>query len=411
LRYELIIALRYLKARRKEAFISITTVFTALGVMLGVAALTITLSVMGGLEASLRQRVLAVTPQIEIQSYSGAITDYTALAHRAKSVAGVTAADPFMIAQAMVSAPGGVSGVVVRGIDAASPGMVAKIGRYIRAGSLASLTRNQAPAAGAAPPASAIAIGTTLAERLKVKVGDTVRVVAPIVSGAQLTTKTAQFRVGAIFESGIDFVDRDLVFMDLPATQAFFGRPGQADGIELHLASLNATERITAVLRAQLGRHYAVRNWIDFNHAAAAGFALLKWVYSAVLLLLIGVAAFNLIATLIMVVMEKRKDIAVLMTMGASRSAIRLVFVLKGLIVGAVGTAAGLGLSALGCFALARYHFIHIPKAVYGISTVPVAAAPLNFALVALASMALCLLATVYPARQASRETPAEVLR
>ena len=112
-----------------------------------------------------------------------------------------------------------------------------------------------------------------------------------------------------------------------------------------------------------------------------------------------------------MVVMEKRKDIAVLMTMGASRSAIRLVFVLKGLIVGAVGTAAGLMLSAIGCFALARYHFIHIPKAVYGISTVPVAAAPLNFALVAIASLALCLLATVYPARQASRETPAEVLR
>ncbi len=411
MRYELKIALRYLKARRKEAFISITTLFTALGVMLGVAALTITLSVMGGLEASLRERVLAVTPQIEIQSYGGAITDYAALVRRARSIAGVTAADPFMIAQAMVSSTGGVSGVVVRGIDAASPGMIAKIGRYIRTGSLASLTQNGAPAAGAAPLADSVALGTTLAERLKVKVGDTVRIVAPIVSGAQLTTKAAQFRVGAIFESGIDFVDRDLVFAGLAATQTFFGRPGQADGIELHLANLDATEQITKVLRTQLGQHYAVRNWIDFNHAASAGFALLKWVYSAVLLLLIGVAAFNLIATLIMVVMEKRKDIAVLLTMGASRSAIRLVFVLKGLIVGAVGTAAGLVLSALGCFALARYHFIHIPKAVYGISTVPVAAAPLNFVLVGLASLALCLLATVYPARQASRETPAEVLR
>jgi lipoprotein-releasing system permease protein len=299
----------------------------------------------------------------------------------------------------------------VRGIDPTSPGTIAKIGAYIRAGSLASLAQNGAQTGEAAPLAGTVAIGTTLAERLKVTVGDRVRVVAPIVSGAQLTTKAAQFRVGAIFESGVDFVDRDLVFMDLAAAQTFFGRPGQADGIELHLANLDATEQITKVLRTQLSQHYAVRNWIDFNHAASAGFALLKWVYSAVLLLLIGVAAFNLIATLIMVVMEKRKDIAVLMTMGASRSAIRLVFVLKGLIVGAVGTAAGLALSALGCFALARYHFIHIPKAVYGISTVPVAANPLNFVLVALASLALCLLATVYPARQALRETPAEVLR
>ncbi|HTW89940.1 MAG TPA: ABC transporter permease [Candidatus Binataceae bacterium] len=411
MRYEFKIALRYLKARRKEAFISVTTLFTALGVMLGVAALTLTLSVMGGLEASLRARVLAVTPQIEIQSYSGAITNYGALVRRARNIPGVTAADPFIVAQAMVSSAGGVSGVVVRGIDATSPGMIAKIGAYIRAGSLANLAQTGVQSGGTAPTAGTIALGTTLAERLKVKVGDTVRVVAPIVSGGQLTTKAGRFRVGAIFESGVDFVDRDLVFMGLAATQTFFGRPDQADGIELHLANLDDTEQITQVLRTKLGQHYAVRNWINFNHAASAGFALLKWVYSAVLLLLIGVAAFNLIATLIMVVMEKRKDIAVLITMGASRSAIRLVFVLKGLIVGAVGTAAGLLLSALGCFALAHYHFIHIPKAVYGISTVPIAADPFNFVLVAFASLTLCLLATIYPARQALRETPAEVLR
>jgi lipoprotein-releasing system permease protein len=411
MRYELHIALRYLRARRKEAFISVTTVFTALGVMLGVAALTMTLSVMGGLEDSLRQRVLAVTPQIEVQSYGGAITNYPALLHQVRTIGGVTAADPFIVAQAMMSAAGGVRGVVVRGIDAASPGMIAKLGGYVRSGALSSLNPAAAGHAGEPTPADSVAIGGALAERLKVKGGDTVRLVAPIVSGAQLTTRTAQFRVGAVFESGIDFVDRDLVFMGLSAAQTFFGRPGQADGIELHLANLDDTVAITASLRRMLGQHYAVRNWIDFNHAASAGFALLKWVYSAVLLLLIGVAAFNLIATLIMVVMEKRRDIAVLMTMGASRSAIRLVFVLKGLIVGAAGTVAGLILSALGCFALARYHFIHIPKAVYGISTVPVQAAPLNFVLVAAASLALCLVATVYPARQASRETPAEVLR
>ncbi|MBF6571174.1 MAG: ABC transporter permease [Candidatus Binataceae bacterium] len=404
------IAMRYLGAHRKEAFVSVTTLFTALGVMLGVAALTLTLSVMGGLESSLRDRVLAVTPQIEIQSYGGAITNYAELDQRLMHSPGVMGADPFIIGQAMISSAHGISGAVVRGIEPNSPSVIAKIGKYMRAGSLRSLARDVAPANGSAPAAS-IAMGAALAEHLKVKPGDTIRIVAPIVSGSDLTTKTAQFTIGAIFESGVDFFDRNLVFMDLPAAQTFFGRRGQADGIEVQLDDLDQTQQVTAALRAELGRHYAVRSWIDFNRAAAAGFALLKWVYSAVLLLLIGVAAFNLIATLIMVVMEKRKDIAVLMAMGASRSAIRLVFVLKGLIVGALGTTAGLALSAIGCFALSRYHFIHIPKAVYGISTVPIAATPLNFVLVAIASLGLCLLATVYPARQASRETPAEVLR
>ena len=154
-----------------------------------------------------------------------------------------------------------------------------------------------------------------------------------------------------------------------------------------------------------------MQNWIQFNESAAAGFALLKRVYALVLVMLIGVAAFNLVATLIMVVMEKRKDIAVLIAMGATRRDVRLIFVLKGLIVGAAGTAAGLILGAAGCFALARYQFIHIPREIYGISTLPIAVAPSNFAAVALASMLLCLLATVYPARQASREMPVEIFR
>ena len=133
--------------------------------------------------------------------------------------------------------------------------------------------------------------------------------------------------------------------------------------------------------------------------------------YALVLVMLIGVAAFNLVATLIMVVMEKRKDIAVLIAMGATRRDVRLIFVMKGLIVGAAGTAAGLILGAGGCFALARYQFIHIPREIYGISTLPIAVEPWNFAAVALASMLLCLLATVYPARQASREMPVEIFR
>jgi lipoprotein-releasing system permease protein len=396
-RYELQIALRYLRARRRDAFISITTVFTALGVMLGVAALVIVLAVMSGFQASLRQRILSLTPQIQIESYDGAISDYKTIETRVNAVPGVTGSDPFIIGQAMVSSAHGISAVVI-----------AQLRRYMQHGSLDSIAA--APASSA--PDGTIAIGSTLADKLKVKVGDPVSIVAPITSGpdAELTTRTGHFVVGAIFESGIAFVDRDIAFMGLDRAAKFFGRDG-VDGIEVRLANLDQTEAVTEKLRREFTKSYRINNWMDFNAAAAAGFQLLKEVYSLVLTILIGVAAFNLVATLIMVVMEKRKDIAVLMAMGASRADIRRIFVIKGMIVGIVGTGAGLALGAIGCFILSRYHFIHIQKQIYGIATLPIDAQPLSFLIVAVASMLLCWIATVYPAHQAAREMPVEVFR
>jgi lipoprotein-releasing system permease protein len=435
LRYELQIALRYLRARRRDSFISITTIFTAVGVMIGVAALVVVLAVMGGFEASLRQRILTLTPQVQILSFKGSIADVDALLARADGAPGVAGSDPFIIGQAMISSPRGISGVIVRGIDPHNAAIASQLRDYILHGSLAVLGAHS-PAAAATPttrPASsrrapparapatpapfatdgAIAIGSTLAEKLKVSVGDPITAVVPITAGAknELTTKTGHFTVGAIFESGVAFIDRDLVFMGLANAQRYFGREGKVDGIEVRLKNLDDTELVTAQLRASFGAGYRVSNWLEFNAAAAAGFEMLKRVYALVLLLLIGVAAFNLVATLIMVVMEKRKDIAVLMAMGATPRDVRLIFVLKGLIVGACGTGAGLALGAITCFVLSHYHFIHIQKEIYGMSTVPIAFQPLSFAIVAVASMVLCLLATFYPARQASRELPVEVFR
>jgi len=202
-----------------------------------------------------------------------------------------------------------------------------------------------------------------------------------------------------------------LLFIGLADAQKFLGREGRVDGIEVRLSTLDQTDAVTAQLRALLGRSYRVTNWKEFNQAAAAGFEMLKRVYTLVLLMLIGVAAFNLVATLLMAVMEKRKDVAVLRTMGATVADVRRVFILKGLIVGAAGTIGGLLLGALGCWLLAHYHFIHIEKKIYGISTLPVEAKPLNFAVVALASMILCWIAALYPARQAARQMPVEVFR
>jgi len=414
-RYELKIALRYLRARRKDAFISITTIFTAVGVMIGVAALTVTLSVMGGFEQSLKERVLSLSPQVQILNSQGSIDNYADIEKKVAGVAGVNGSDAYIVGQAMLSSGRGIGGVIVRGVEPNNPVVRAQWGRYMTAGGLDDLSRSYAiPGSGAEPAATAggLAIGVSLAKKLKAKPGDAVRMVAPIISpDGSLSTKSGQFAIGAIFDSGMNFVDSNMVFMDLVHAQDFFGRTGRVDGIDIHLTNLDQTDAVTDAMRKLFASPYRVRNWIEFNESAAAGFELLKRVYALVLVMLIGVAAFNLVATLIMVVMEKRKDIAVLIAMGATRRDVRLIFVMKGLIVGAAGTAAGLILGATGCFALARYQFIHIPREIYGISTLPIAVDPWNFAAVALASMLLCLLATVYPARQASREMPVEIFR
>ena len=415
MRYELKIALRYLRARRKEAFISVTTVFTAVGVMIGVAALTITLAVMSGFQQNIKERLLAMSPQVQIHSGEGSIAKYTDVETRARTIPGVDGTLPFIVGDGMLSSGRGISGVVVRGIEPENPLIREKWGRYITAGSFSRMVGNHtvaAPGGGKPLDVGGLAIGQDLADKLKVKIGDPVRMVAPLIAAdGSLSTRTGDFVVGVIFESGMEFTDTKLALMDLQHAQDFFGRGDRVDGIEVHLSNLDRTLPVTSELQQLLGRPYYVRNWIEFDQSASAGFAMLKRVYSLVLVLLIGVAAFNLVATLIMVVMEKRKDIAVLLAMGAERRDIRLIFVLKGLIVGGAGTAAGLILGAAGCFVLAHYQFIHIPKEVYEMSTPPVAARPIDFLLVALASMALCLIATLYPARQASREMPIEVFR
>jgi lipoprotein-releasing system permease protein len=413
LRFELMIALRYLRARRKDAFISITTLFTAVGVTIGVAALVVMLAVMSGFETNLRQRMLSLSPQVQVQSFGGSMADYATVESRIDHTAGVAGSDPFIVGQGLISAAHGISGIVVRGVQPHNPVVISRLQRFVDAASLRMLETGSADNAGGAHKVNGLLLGATLADKLKVKAGDPVRIVAPIIAGAnsQLSTRSANFRVAAIFNSGVQFIDGEVIFMGLATAQDFFGRPGKADGIEVKLHDLDQTTAVTNTLRSTLGNTFRVTNWMEYDQAASAGFAMLKRVYALVLLLLIGVAAFNLIATLIMVVMEKRKDIAVLLAMGATPAEVRWIFQFKGIIVGAAGTALGLAIGAVTCFALARYQFIHIPSKIYGISTVPIDAEPLSFVLVAIASMVLCYLATIYPARQASRETPVEVFR
>ncbi|HKF30572.1 MAG TPA: ABC transporter permease [Candidatus Binataceae bacterium] len=414
MRYELKIALRYLRARRKEAFISVTTLFTAFGVMIGVAALTITLAVMSGFQQSIKERLLNMSPQVQIHSDEGSIAKYAEVEARVRTVAGVNGTDPFIYGEGMLTSGRGISGVIAFGIEPDNPLIEKKWDAYLTAGNLSRLLTEQpaSPGGKAQAGVGALGIGATLAEKLKVKIGDQVRMVAPLISpDGSLSTRTGDFVIAAIFQSGVDTTDSKMVLMGLQQAQNFFGRGDRVDGIEVHLTDLNRTLAVSAELRKLLGRTFFVRNWMELNQSASAGFEMLKRVYSLVLFLLIGVAAFNLVATLIMVVMEKRKDIAVLIAMGATRREVGRIFVFKGLTVGAAGTLAGEIVGAIGCYLLANYQIVHIPKEVYEMSTPPVSARPLDFALVGLGSLALCLVATLYPARQAARAMPIEVFR
>ncbi|MGH7913411.1 MAG: ABC transporter permease, partial [Candidatus Binataceae bacterium] len=334
LRFELMIALRYLRARRKDAFISITTLFTAVGVTIGVAALVVMLAVMSGFETNLRQRMLSLTPQVQVQSFGGSMSDYAAIESRIDHTAGVAGSDPYIVGQGLISASHGISGVVARGVEPRNPVVISRLQRYVDAASLRMLENGSPDGGGGAHPIHGLLIGATLADKLKIKPGDEVRIVAPIIAGAnsQLSTRSADFRVASIFNSGVRFIDSDVIFMGLRTAQDFFGRPGKADGIEVQLHDLDQTTVVTNALRKTLGHTFRVGNWMEYDQAASAGFAMLKRVYAMVLLLLIGVAAFNLIATLIMVVMEKRKDIAVLLAMGATPAEVRWIFQCKGMI-------------------------------------------------------------------------------
>jgi lipoprotein-releasing system permease protein len=413
MRYELQIALRYLRARRKTVFISITTLFTAIGVTIGVAALAVVLSVMNGLEASLRDRVLSLSPQIQILSAVGSITDYPTIVQTVDRNPMVSGSDPFVNGQAILSSTHGASGVLIRGIDPSLPSSTRDLSRYIDRGSLTGLHENDhAPPAPNQP--GVLILGSGLAEKLKANVGDRLRAVVPIMASgnsSELSTVTADFIVGGTFTSGVQFIDRNVAFAPLQRVQAFLGRVGKVDGIQVHLKDLDNTTQVASQLRHEFPYPYRVRDWMEFNQAATAGLQMLKKVYSLVLLLLIGVAAFNLVATLIMVVMEKRKDIAVLMAMGSSQRSVRMIFVLKGLVVGSLGTVGGLVLGGIGCFVLKHYHFIHLQKDIFGMSTVPIQVAPVQFISIAIASIVLCTAATFYPARQAARQMPVEIIR
>jgi lipoprotein-releasing system permease protein len=413
MRYELFIGLRYLRAKRREAFISLITIISTLGIAIGVMTLNITLAVMTGFEEDLRDRILGFNPHVSIWSYLGPLEHYDDVAATARAVPGVISAEPFVYGQLMLTTPEHFAGVLVRGVvpnAAANPDLATRL----RSGSIEQLEQRFAvplqDGRGATAQLPGIIVGAELARKLGVHVGDAINV-ASSGGGSSTVPHIRSFVMVGEFDSGMPDYDSGLAYVSLSDAQHLYEMGDGVTGVEVKVNDLYHADAIGKQIGARLGSGYRVRDWMEANHNLFSALTLQKTVYFIVLLLIILVAAFTVLATLIMVVMEKRKDIAILKSMGAPRAAIARVFIFKGLVIGALGTLIGNLGGYGGCWLLQHYHFIDLPKDVFYVSTVPVTIYPEYFVAVTVAALAICLLATLYPARQAARLVPVDVIR
>ncbi|MBI4487994.1 MAG: lipoprotein-releasing ABC transporter permease subunit [Deltaproteobacteria bacterium] len=414
MRYELFIGLRYLHARRRETFISLITVISVLGVMIGVMTLNVVMAVMTGFEEVLRDRLLGINAHVALVKPGDYLTGYQSLIDRVMEVSGVLAAAPSVYGQVMVTSGGRVSGVVVRGIDPDRINGVIDIQRYIKEGNLQALKAPHVLQVEGRPVSLPGAIlGKRLAGQLRVMVGDPIQVVSPLGTPTAMGVipKVRRFVVAGLFDSGMHEYDNTLVYMNLSDAQRFFELGDVATSIEIRVQDVYQAQDVAKRIQKRLGLPYWTEDWSRLWPNLFSALRLEKTVYFLVLLLMVLIGAFNIISTLIMVVMEKKKDIAILQSMGATRRSIRMIFLIKGCVIGTVGTLLGVLFGYGICLLIERYQFIELPKDVFLISTVPVRIYLSNFVLVGLASFLICLLASIYPARHAAKLDPVEIIR
>jgi lipoprotein-releasing system permease protein len=411
--FEFFVSLRYLKAKRKQTFISIITFISIGGVTLGVMALIVVLAVMSGFENDLKNKILGLNAHVLVLSWDNQVENYGQLAGQVEKVPGVTGATPFILTQVLLNTPQKVTGAVLRGLEVDSARKVIILDRIIRTGSWKALEApagENSHAAGALP---GIILGQELAKQLGLSLGDSLSVVSPLgeVSPLGRVPKMRAFRLAGTFESGMFEYDSTIAFISLAQAQSFLAMPGRVTGLEVKTRDIYEADRIAKEIKNRLGFPYWTKDWMRMNKNLFSALKLEKLVMFIILALIILVAAFNIVSSLIMVVMEKTKDIAVLKSMGATAGSIMKIFVLEGLIIGVVGTTLGL-LGGIGlCEILRKYQFIHLPSDVYYISSLPVLMKGLDILLIVVAAIGITFVATLYPAWQASRLDPVEALR
>ncbi|MDD5306061.1 MAG: ABC transporter permease [Deltaproteobacteria bacterium] len=415
---------RYLRSRKKSS-ISAITIIAIIGVALGVAALSVVIAISSGFEEEFTAKVLGVNAHVLVMKYGVDFTEYRQVMKTAKEVRGVKGVAPFIIQEMMLSKGDRTAGVLLKGVDPELLGEVLDLPRHIVKGGLAGLRvpgsgppRPGAPAASEKGPMPGIILGQTLAENLNAKVGDTVQVTTPLIgldvigwSPSDDTPRSLSFKVVGIFYAGFLEYDTKLVYVDLYQAQRFFDHGDSVIGVEITLHDINQAKDVSARLRGLLGGGpYHTVDWQLLNEPLFTALKMQKVVLTIVLAVIIGVAAFNIIATLVMMVFDKRREIAILKSMGASHRGILSIFMYVGTVVGLAGITIGLALGFGVCLLLSEVGWPLDPK-VYLIDHLPVRLAALDFVACAGVAFLICLLATIWPSMSASRLKPVDGLR
>jgi lipoprotein-releasing system permease protein len=404
---ELTVGLRYLKAKRKQAFISVISAFSVLGVMLGVMTLIIVLGVMNGFEKDLKDKILGTVSHLVVMSHSNrAMTGWTQLMDRIRIFHGVKATTPYIYGQAMLSTRGRVRGVVVRGIDPVTAGQVISLGGYLEHGSLGDL------AAKAEGP-DGIIVGRELATLNSLRLGDVVQLISPQGKRTPIGAipRVQNFKIVGIFKSGMYEFDANLVYMGLQEAQRFFEMGDGVTGIEVALSDVYDAPKIGYRIEASLGSPFWTKTWREMYRNLFSALKLEKLAMFIILTLIVLVAAFNIVISLIMLVMEKSRDIAILKALGATSNRIMGIFIVQGMLVGLVGTILGAVAGLGGAALLARYPIIELPVDVYTIATLPISIKPWDVVIICGVALTICFMATIYPSLRAARLEPVEALR
>lgn len=403
--YQLFIAFRYLKSKKRHRGISFNTAISIGGVALGVMALLVVLSVMSGFHEDLQKKILGVNAHIVILDYKGSLDDYEGVIEKIKDEKDIISASPFVVSQVMVSFGGKGQGVYLRGVEPTSEEKTTDIAKYIKEGNLKELnTKDGLPG---------IIIGRELANRLGVFKNDAINILSPTgeIGPLGMLPKVRSFRVAGIFEVGMFEYDSNLVIVGLKSAQEFFGLKNSVTGIEIRISDIYKAGSVRERIQKLFGYPYYARDWMQMNKNLFSALKLEKFAMFVILILVILVASFNIVSTLIMNVIEKEREIAILKTMGSTNRGIMSIFMFQGFIIGLIGTVIGLGGGYALSYILNTYQIIKLPPDVYYLSHLPVKMKLSDFTSVSLSALLISFLSTIYPAWQAAKLNPIEPLR
>ena len=404
MRFELFMARRYLRGRGRRIISGITAIAIG-GVFVGLAAIIIVLSVENGFHQELTNRILGATPHVVVAKYSFEPIPYAtegdSLQREIAQVPGVVSVAPFIYAKTLVRSVNGVEGVVIRGVDPQHESEITSISGTIVQGRFAF-------------DSSGVVIGVELARVLGLSVGDTLNLASPF--GGTMTAfgfvpRTRYFRVNGIFDSGMYEYNSSFIYLSLAGIQQFLGMENMVTGFEVSVKDVYASDRVARRITRQLGYPYRATDWIMQNRSLFTALRLEKVVTFIVLVLIVLVAAFNIIGMLTMMVIRKTREIGILKAIGAKPSTVTRIFVLVGGLIGIIGTVAGAGCGLVACWLLNKYRFVSLPGDVYFIKNLPVQVQAQDFVVVCAAAIVITFAATVYPALKAAKLVPLEAIR